>query len=255
MKSPLVVGNWKMHRTEREAIGLARAIRKGLRGSRGVEVVLAPPFTALSVVRGAIRGSRLQLSAQDVHWETEGAFTGAISPGMLKEAGCGFVIVGHSERRRLFNETDQTVSRKIASALGVALRPILCVGETWEERRRGKTMRVIRRQLQVALKGLGKNAIKKITIAYEPVWAIGTGRNATADQVSEVHRRIRGFLKKLAGAEVGARCRILYGGSVRPENAGELSRAAEVNGLLVGGASLKAMDFLTIIRAFVSQSQ
>ncbi len=255
MKPPLVVGNWKMHGTEREAATLARQIRKGLKQIEGVEIVLAPAFTALSAVHKIIRGSSLQLGAQDVHWETEGAFTGEISPKMLREAGCGFAIVGHSERRRLFNESDETVARKVFSALHAGLRPILCVGETWQERKRGMTARVTRRQLRAALKGLGKSAIEKLEIAYEPVWAIGTGRNATPSQANEVHRWIRESLRNLAGNQAAKRCRILYGGSVRPDNAGEICGAEEVNGLLVGGASLKAKDFLSIIRCFVPESR
>lgn len=251
MKPPLVVGNWKMHRTASEARQLARQIRRGSGSIRGVEIVLAPPFTALHEVRKVARGSRLALGAQDVHWEAEGAFTGEISPKMLTGAGCSFVIVGHSERRRLFDESNQIVAKKLSAALLAGLRPILCVGETWDERRKGKTMRVIAGQLGAALKGLGKSAIEKVEIAYEPVWAIGTGRNATADQASEVHLRIRSLLKELAGKRTAASCRILYGGSVRPDNAAELSRANEVSGVLVGGASLKAEGFLAIVRCFI----
>ena len=255
MRPPLVVGNWKMHGTESEAATLARQIRKGLKQIEGVEIVLAPPFTALSAVHKAIKGSGLRLGAQDVHWETEGAFTGEISPKMLREAGCGFAIIGHSERRRLFNESDQTVARKLFSALRAGLRPILCVGETWQERKKGMAARVICRQLRAALKGLGKSAIEKLEIAYEPVWAIGTGRNATPSQANEVHRWIREFVRDLVGNKAAQRCRILYGGSVRPDNAGELASAPEINGLLVGGASLRANDFLSIIRCFVPESR
>ena len=251
MKPPLVVGNWKMNGTESEASALAREIRKRLKTVKGVEIVLAPPFTALTAVREVIRRSRLRMGAQDVHWEMGGAFTGEISPKMLREAGCGLVIIGHSERRRLFGETDLTVAKKLIAALRAGLRPILCVGETWEERRNGKTAQIIARQLRGALKGVGKSAIETIEFAYEPVWAIGTGRNATADQVSEVHRWIRRLLRAPAGDKRAGRCRILYGGSVRPDNAAELASVAEVNGLLVGGASLKAEDFLSIIRCFV----
>ncbi|MEK7783425.1 MAG: triose-phosphate isomerase [Candidatus Binatota bacterium] len=255
MKPPLVVGNWKMNCTESEASALAREIRKRLKTIKGVEIVLAPPFTALTAVREVIRRSRLRMGAQDVHWEMEGAFTGEISPKMLREAGCGFVIIGHSERRRLFDESDPTVAKKVFAALRAGLRPILCVGETWEERRKGKTTQIIACQLRGALKGIGKSAIEKIEFAYEPVWAIGTGRNATADQVSEVHRWIRQLLRAHAGDKRAERCRILYGGSVRPDNAGELASVTEVNGLLVGGASLKAEDFLSIIRSFARKSR
>ena len=251
MKPPLVVGNWKMHGTESEATTLARKIRIGVKAIHGVEIVLAPSFTALAAVRKVLRGSRLQLAAQDVYWEMEGAFTGEIGPKMLRESGCRFVIIGHSERRRLFHESDQAVGRKISAALQAGLRPILCVGETWQERKNGETRRVVARQLRAALKGVDKSAIKKMAIAYEPVWAIGTGRNATPDQVSEVHCWIRRCLKGLAGNKRAQSCRILYGGSVRPDNAGELSKAREVNGVLVGGASLKPRDFLGIAHYFV----
>ena len=254
MKPPLVVGNWKMHGTESEAIRLVRQIRMGVKAIHGVEIVLAPPFTALAAVHKLLRGSRLQLAAQDVHWEMEGAFTGEISPRMLRELGCRFVIIGHSERRRLFGESDRVVGRKMFAALQTGLRPILCVGESWQQRKRGETRRVVAGQLRAALKGLNKSAIGKVAIAYEPVWAIGTGRNATPDQVSEVHCWIRSCLKKLAANKAAQSCRILYGGSVRPENAGELSKAQEVSGLLVGGASLKPRDFLIIARYFVTQS-
>ena len=254
MKPPLVVGNWKMHGTESEAIRLVRQIRMGVKAIHGVEIVLAPPFTALAAVHKLLRGSRLQLAAQDVHWEMEGAFTGEISPRMLRESGCRFVIIGHSERRRLFGESDRVVGRKMFAALQTGLRPILCVGESWQQRKRGETRRVVAGQLRAALKGLNKSAIGKVAIAYEPVWAIGTGRNATPDQVSEVHCWIRSCLKKLAANKAAQSCRILYGGSVRPENAGELSKAQEVSGLLVGGASLKPRDFLIIASYFVTQS-
>lgn len=247
MKPPLVVGNWKMHCTPAEALELARGVRRGVKRTGRVEVALAPPFTALAAAQRAIQGSKLRLAAQNAHWESQGAFTGEVSPKMLKAAGCYFVILGHSERRHLFHESDGEVAKKVAAALQAGLRPILCVGETLEERRRGKTTAVIGRQLRVALKGVGKSDIEKLDIAYEPVWAIGTGHNATPDQVSRVHRWIRARLKKSFGKSRGQSSRILYGGSVRPDNARELAGAEEVNGFLVGGASLRAKDFLGII--------
>lgn len=251
MKPPLVVGNWKMHGTQTEALALAREIRKGLRDIRRAEVVLAPPFTALTVVNEAIGATELRLAGQNVYWQEKGAFTGEISPKMLLELGCRFVIIGHSERRHLFNESDQAIAKKVIASLDAGLRAILCVGETLQEKRKGTTRRVIARQLRVALKEVGKSAIGKVEIAYEPVWAIGTGRNATPDQVSHVHRWIREMLKDLFGEWQAKRSRILYGGSVRPDNAEELARAPEVNGLLVGGASLRPQDFLSIIRCFI----
>ena len=248
---PLVVGNWKMHGGQAETRLLARAIHKGVKNIRALEVAIAPPFTALAAVRGAARKGAVRLAAQDVHWEEAGAFTGEISPKMLQELDCAYVLIGHSERRQLFGESDQTVRKKIIASLNAGLRPILCIGETLQERNRGATTRVITRQLRLALKGLGKSVIKKIDIAYEPVWAIGTGRNATPDQVRRVHRRIREVLKQLVGKTEAERSRIIYGGSVRPENAEELARVREVNGVLVGGASLDAKSFLKIIRSFV----
>lgn len=248
MQPPLIVGNWKMNGTLGEASLLARKIRRGLRGLSRAEVVLAPPFTALTKVREAIRGSRIQLAGQDLHWESRGAFTGEVSADMLRDVGCRLVIVGHSERRHLFHESDEAVAKKVGAALGAGLRPILCVGETLAERQSGKTNEIVERQLGIALKGLEKSVIRKIEFAYEPVWAIGTGHNATPDQVSQVHAWIRELLGKQFGRGEARGCRILYGGSVKAENAGELMKADGVNGLLVGGASLKAEEFLQIIR-------
>jgi triosephosphate isomerase len=250
---PLIVGNWKMHGTQSEASALAREIRKGLKDIKGVDVVLAPPFTSLSAVTEVLKGSAIGLAAQNVYSEEEGAFTGEISPKMLRALGCRFVIVGHSERRRLCHESDQAVAEKTLAALRAGLRPILCVGETLQERKRGLTTRVIARQLRTALKGAAKSAIEKTEIAYEPVWAIGTGHNATPDQISHAHRWIQEVLKGLLGKKGAERCRILYGGSVRPENAAELARVPKVSGVLVGGASLKAGTFLSIVRCFGRQ--
>lgn len=253
MNPPLIVGNWKMHGTQREAQTLARKILSGLKNRQGVEVALAPPFTALRAVSDAIRGSAIRLAGQNVHWETEGAFTGEVSPKMLRGLGCRFVILGHSERRRLFSESDQAIAKKMVAALSTGLRPILCVGETWEERKKGITRQIISKQLRAALKETGKGAIGKFEIAYEPVWAIGTGRTATPDEASMVHHWIRQMLQRIYGRDRSRRCRILYGGSVRPDNAGDLAKADEVEGVLVGGASLKARDFLSIIGTFASR--
>jgi len=253
MKRPFIVGNWKMNGSHAEALRLAQKIRKGMKNIKAVEVALAPPFTALGTVvevtKGA-GGAGLWLAAQNVHWEEKGAFTGEISPKMLRETGCRFVIIGHSERRHLFHESDSMVARKIISALHWGLLPILCVGETLKERRSGSARRVISRQLRAALKGLANNAIDRITVAYEPVWAIGTGHHASADQVRQAHRWIRDTLRRLFGSSVAAETRILYGGSVRPDNATDLAGVSDVDGLLVGGASLKADDFLRIIHDF-----
>jgi triosephosphate isomerase len=253
MKLPLVVGNWKMHGTQAEAATLARQILNGGKGIRDVEVVLAPPFTALSTVAAVTIDSAVELAAQNIHWEAEGAFTGEVSARMARELGCQYVIIGHSERRQLFQENDQAVEKKLAAALGSDLKPIVCVGETLQQRRGGKTNAVVGRQLRAALKGVGKNGIENIAIAYEPVWAIGTGHNATPEQIVAVHRWIRNQLARRYGAKPAESCRILYGGSVKPDNAATLARTPEVDGVLVGGASLKAESFLAIIRAYHSE--
>jgi triosephosphate isomerase len=248
---PLVVGNWKMNGTQSECRQLAREIASDLRRkSPRVEVVLAPPFTALPAVARVIERDQIKLAAQNCHWQERGAFTGEISPSMVAELGCEFVILGHSERRHVFHEDDEMIAKKIAPALAQRLRVILCVGETLEERQHKLTAKVITRQLRVALKGLKKDVIEKLEIAYEPVWAIGTGHNATGEQVRDVHSRIRRFLKDSFANSASRRVRILYGGSVKPENAGMLGQIDEVDGLLVGGASLQASSFVPIVRAF-----
>jgi triosephosphate isomerase len=251
MNNPLVVGNWKMHGSQSECLALTRAVLQGLKkGPCRAEVVLAPPFTALGTVGNALRRCKVKLAAQNCHWQDTGAFTGEISPLMIREFGCQFVIIGHSERRHIFGESDEMIARKLAAVVARDLRAILCVGETLDERRRKLTTRIITRQLRCALKGLAKDAIEKLEIAYEPVWAIGTGQNATTAQVNQVHQRIRKFLTVSFGSARGNAIRILYGGSVKPENATELAALDEVDGLLVGGASLKAETFLPIVRSF-----
>ncbi len=251
MKSPLIVANWKMHGSQADCALLARQIVRGLRQDRAeIEVVIAPPFTALYAVQRALRGNAVKLAAQNCHWQAQGAYTGEISPIMVHELGCSYVIVGHSERRHIFFETDATISRKLAPIMSQGMRVILCVGETLVERRTNKTAAVIRRQLRIALKGLTKADIANVEIAYEPVWAIGTGQNATPKQVSQVHSKIRSWLIQWFGLAAGKQTRILYGGSVKPENVDSLVSAKEIDGLLVGGASLKSETFLPIVRAF-----
>jgi triosephosphate isomerase len=246
---PLVVGNWKMHGTRSESVDRARQIVRSLRKIPApVEVAIAPPYTVLACVKEVLKDSQVRLAAQNCHWEDSGAYTGEISPLMLNEMGCDFVILGHSERRHILKESDQMIAQKIAAALRNGLRPIVCIGETLQERRGGRTGSVIGRQLRVALKATAKAAIQSIEIAYEPVWAIGTGRNATSEQIGQVHNQIRKFLLKSFGVEKGNRIRILYGGSVKPENAAALMSTPEVNGLLVGGASLNPDTFLPIVR-------
>jgi triosephosphate isomerase len=249
MKAPLVVGNWKANGLQAECRELARAIVRAItRKPAAVEVVLAPPYIGLAQVKRAIQKSKVMLAAQNCHWEDRGAFTGEITPPMLTDLGCDFVIVGHSERRQIFHEPDAVIATKLRAALRNRLRPILCVGETLTERQGGRASTVIMRQLRIALKGLDKNAIENIEIAYEPVWAIGTGHNATAQQITRVHASIRKHIKSAFGNRNGEAVRILYGGSVNPGNAAEILKTAEVNGLLVGGASLKADMFLPIVR-------
>jgi triosephosphate isomerase len=245
-RRPLVAGNWKMHKTLAEAAALAREIRQGCQETMAAEVVLAPPFTALTVVAQEIRGSVIQLAAQDVFWEKQGAYTGAISPGMLLDVGCRLVIIGHSERRQYFGETNETVNKKIKAVQEAGLSPIVCVGETLAQREAQETMAVITFQLTQGLTGLSPEAMSRLVLAYEPVWAIGTGRTATPEQAQEVHGFIRQLLVAQVGAEVANGLRILYGGSVTPDNIRELAQAPDIDGALVGGASLKADSFLKI---------
>jgi triosephosphate isomerase len=251
MITPLVVGNWKMNGGQAACIQLARQIARLVKNQPPrAEVALAPPFTALAFVGQALCNSAVKLAAQNSHWAESGAFTGEVSAPMLSEIGCHYVILGHSERRHVFHESDDMIARKVAPVLAQSMRPILCVGETLSERRRKKTLNVVTAQLDAALKGLTKGVIDKIEIAYEPVWAIGTGQNATAEQVDQVHSSIRAYLKSSFGNSPGKAVRILYGGSVKPENASTLAAIDEVNGFLVGGASLNAQSFLSIVRAF-----
>ncbi len=246
-RRPLVAGNWKMHKTLAEAAALAREIRQGYRETMAAEVVLAPPFTALTIVAQEIRDSAIQLAAQDMFWEKQGAYTGAISPAMLTDAGCRLVIIGHSERRQLFGETNATVNKKIKAALAADLTPIVCIGETLAQREAQETMAVITSQVTEGLMGLHPQEINRLVVAYEPVWAIGTGRTATPEQAQEVHGGIRRLLLEQAGAEVAQGLRILYGGSVTPNNIRDLAQAPDIDGALVGGASLKADSFLQIV--------
>jgi triosephosphate isomerase len=255
MNPPLVAGNWKMHCTTAEAAALASEVAKGAGSLAGVEVAVAPPFTALAAVSKVLEGTAVGLAAQNVHWEDKGAYTGEVSPPMLRELGCRFVIVGHSERRHVFHESDALIANRFAGALRAGLRPILCIGETLEERNAGATTSIVGRQLDSALKGLPEGAIEQFDIAYEPVWAIGTGQNATPEQISAVHRWIRNFLAQTFGGRDTSAARILYGGSVKPENIGEIAALAEVDGVLVGGASLQAEAFLSIILEFASRTK
>ena len=245
---PFIAGNWKMNKTVREAVDLVRELKTSLAGAKGVEVAVAPPFTALFAVHQEIEGSPIYLAAQNLYWEEKGAFTAEISAVMLKEAGCHYVIIGHSERRQFFGETDETVNRRIKAALAHGLKVIFCIGETLQEREGEKTFSVIEKQIEGGLKGLGDQEIRNTVIAYEPVWAIGTGKTATPEQAEEVHGFIRRKLGKLYSREVSEEIRIQYGGSVTPENIRGLMDQPNIDGALVGGASLKVDSFSKIVR-------
>ena len=237
-----------MHGTVAEAKPLASGVRDGVRRVRGVEVVVCPPFTALSAVADVVRDTTVGLGAQNCHWDGQGAHTGEIAVGMLGELGCRYVILGHSERRKEMGETDDLINRKMSAVLGRGLTPILCVGETAEERRQGLTFTTVEGQLRAGLAGIAPERIATTVLAYEPVWAIGTGQNATPAQASEVHGYLRGLLSELTAKETAQTIRILYGGSVKAENAAELVAAPDIDGALVGGASLKAADFVAIAK-------
>ncbi len=249
MRTPLVAANWKMFKTVAGAVAYVREFAGLVSDLDDVEIVVAPPFTAVHAAAEAARGTRIGVAGQDLYWEAEGAFTGEVSVGMLREAGARFVIVGHSERRTKFGETDEHVNRKTKAAIAGGLTPVVCIGETLEQRERNETLAVLDRQIQTGLDGLSSNQVAALAVAYEPVWAIGTGRNATAAQAQEAHAHIRGRLREWFGAEAGDACRILYGGSVKPANTRELVSQADVDGALVGGASLDPKAFAEIVAA------
>jgi triosephosphate isomerase len=246
----IIAGNWKMHMLRSEAAQLAFTLRESLGGGQlAAEVVLCPPFTSLEAVRQAIEGSHLSLGAQNLYWESTGAWTGEVSAEMVVDAGANFAIIGHSERRQHFGETNESVRRRLAAAVRVGLIPILCVGETQDEREIGATQDIVERQLLEALNGRTADEVRRMVIAYEPVWAIGTGRNATPYDANAVHKHIRGVLKRKFGNGVGDVVRVQYGGSVKPDNIEEFLAQSDIDGALVGGASLKADHFLQIVRA------
>jgi triosephosphate isomerase len=248
VRKPIIAGNWKMNKTVDEARKLAIEVKNRTLGlTDGVEVVICPAFTALAAVAEVLKGSRVGLGAQDLHWEREGAYTGEISAGMLVDAGCGYAILGHSERRKYSGETDQTVSNKAHAAHAAGLKPIICVGETLEEREAGIMKDVVRGQVLGSLRDIGEDNMLKVVLAYEPVWAIGTGKTATPEQAQEVHAFIRNILIDLYGLEVALRVRIQYGGSVKPDNIRDLMAQRDIDGALVGGASLEAETFAKIV--------
>jgi len=247
MRTPFIAANWKMYKTVHDAVAFIKEFRILVKEVHDVEIVIAPPFTALRAVAEAAHASNIGVAGQNVHWEREGAFTGEVSAGMLKEAGAEYVIIGHSERRRLFGETDETVNRKLASAVAAQLTPIVCVGETLEQRDGNETPAVLDRQIKQGLDGLTADQIAGLVIAYEPVWAIGTGRNATPTQAGDAHAHIRARLRQWFGGAAADQCHVIYGGSVKPENIRDLASLPDVDGALVGGASLDVRGFFEIV--------
>jgi triosephosphate isomerase len=247
MRTPFIAANWKMFKTVHEAVVFVKEFRSMVKDVDDVEIVVAPPFTAVHAVAEAARNTPIGVSGQNLHWEREGAFTGEVSGAMLREAGADYVIIGHSERRRLFGETDETVNRKLVAAFANKLTPIVCIGETLEEREANQTTDVLDRQIKNGLDAMTGDQVGALVIAYEPVWAIGTGRNATPAQAAEAHAHIRGRLRQWFGGPAAENCHVIYGGSVKPDNISELVVLPDVDGALVGGASLEVRGFFDIV--------
>lgn len=247
MRKPVIAGNWKMYKTIGDAVAFVRDLAPMVRNTTHCEIVVAPPYTALRAAADAARGSNIAISGQDVHWDKEGAHTGDISPGMLLDAGCSHVIIGHSERRHDHGETDEDVNRKLKAALASGLLPIVCVGETLEEREGGRTTEVLERQFTSGLAGLTGQEFSRIILAYEPVWAIGTGKTATPEMAAESHGQLRRLAAARFGDVAADQVRILYGGSVKPDNIKGLMAKPDIDGALVGGASLKPDSFAAIV--------
>lgn len=246
-RKPLIAGNWKMHKTGQEAVHAATALKKLVENVSAVEVMIAPTFTALAPVSAEIASSNIALGAQNLHWEPKGAYTGEIAADMLVDVGCSYVIIGHSERRQLFGETDQTVNRKIRAAIDAGLKPVLCIGETEAERDAGQTFSILDKQIQKGLESFVLQDLQTLVVAYEPVWAIGTGKTATKEQAQEAHAHVRGEIAKMHGEAFARQVRILYGGSVKPSNVKELMAMTDVDGALVGGASLEPETFSQLV--------
>lgn len=253
MRKKFIAGNWKMNTARAETAALIQALKEKTQGIQQTTMMVAPPFTNLQTALEALQNSRIQLGAQNLYWEDKGAFTGEISASMLKDLGCAYVILGHSERRQFFKETDENVNRKVQAALKHSIQPIVCVGETLDQRERGEALKVVESQVRGSLAGFTAEQAWNFTIAYEPVWAIGTGKAATAQDAVEIHRSIRSTLQDMFGAEVAEATRIQYGGSVTADNIETFIRESEIDGALVGGASLKAEAFAKIIQ--VSEGQ
>ena len=247
-RKPIIAGNWKMNMTNGEAIEMVNLLKELVKDVSDVEIIVAPPFTALTVVGEIIKGTNIKLAAQNIHYEKNGAYTGEVSVLMISDCGCGFVIIGHSERRQYFGCTDDEVNKKLKAAVRGGVKPIVCIGETLREREDNKTFEVLKRQLDGGLKNLSNLERKSLILAYEPVWAIGTGRTATSQQAEEAHKFIRKSLSRMYNEEFAQSTRILYGGSVKPENISELMQMENVDGALVGGASLDAGSFASIIK-------
>lgn len=248
-RKKLIAGNWKMNKTSADAVSLAAELVTTIGKQTDVDVVICPPFTALENVAKSIDGSTVKLGAQNMHFEPSGAFTGEVSAPMLRALFANYVILGHSERRAYFGETDAFINKKVVAALKNQLRPILCVGETLAEREAGSTLKVVQTQTEACLEGVSKEQASSVVIAYEPVWAIGTGKVATTEQAQEVHAFIRGLLTKLFTEPVAQKVRILYGGSMKPANAPELLAQSDIDGGLIGGASLEARSFVELVKA------
>ena len=247
MRHPFIAGNWKMHKTVHETVVFVKEFRSLVKDIEDVEIVVAPPMTAIHSAAEAARNSPVGVAAQHVHWEKQGAFTGEISAGMASEAGAEYVIIGHSERRQFFGETDETVNRRLGAAVTAGLIPIVCIGETLAEREGNQTLNVLDRQIKQGFDGMSGEQVAALVIAYEPVWAIGTGRTATSVQAQEAHAHIRQRLRQWFGAAAADECHVIYGGSVKPENTRELVAQPDVDGALVGGASLDVKSFYDIV--------
>ncbi|MYB66801.1 triose-phosphate isomerase [Candidatus Poribacteria bacterium] len=252
MRTPIIAGNWKLNNTVSEAIELVTGIKRLVANTTDVEIVVAPTFTALAAVYEVIQESNISLAAQDVYWENSGAFTGEISPTMLKDVGCEYVIIGHSERRQFFAETNESVNLKTKAALTTDLKPIICVGEQLKDREAGNTEKIIENHVSGGIKDLSADQMLSCVIAYEPVWAIGTGKTATPKQAQEVHAYIRQLISEVYTDEIANQVRIQYGGSVKPDNAAELMSQPDVDGALVGGASLQADSFAHIVKSSIN---
>lgn len=251
MRKPIIAGNWKMNKTINAAVELVNGLKRGLVDIVEVDIVVCPPYTALSDVRELVMDSNITLGAQDLYWEEKGAFTGEVSARMLQDAGCDYVIIGHSERRKYFSETNETVNKKVKAAIAAGLIPIVCVGEKLEERLGGETFAVVKGHVEGSLATLSKKNMEKLIVAYEPVWAIGTGKNATPQQAEEVHQFIRELLADIFDEETAENTRIQYGGSVNPDNIKELMQEKDIDGALVGGASLDIDSFSQIVKGAI----